>query len=93
MDTILIVISVILLVLFFFGRRNAVWGGATFGLVVGIIVGLIMRDFLNVLKWGFVIGTLAGFGAELLGMFGDFLKRRQGLDLQAEELDGEETML
>ena len=81
---ILTVISVGLLVPSFFGHLRGVGGGATLGLVVGIIVGVIMQDFLNALKWGFVMGSLTGFGSEILGMFGDFLKHRARLYQQNE---------
>ena len=69
------VVSGILLGLSFFRGQNAVWGRATTGLVVGIIVGLVMGNFLNGLMWGFAVGTLIGFGADLLGMLGDKLRR------------------
>jgi len=81
---ILTVISVGLLVPSFFGHFRGVGGGATLGLIVGIIVGVIMQDFSNALKWGFVMGSLTGFGSELLGIFGDFLKHRARLYQQNE---------
>ena len=69
-------ISVVSLLLFFKGP-NAVWGGATFGVIIGLIVGWIRGDLVNGLMWGFSIGTLAGVGAELLGKVGDRLNANQ----------------
>ena len=60
---ILTVGSVILLSVFFFtGRRIAVWGGATLGLIIGVVVGLVRGDLANSVMWGVSIGTFAGFG-------------------------------
>ena len=73
---ILTVGSIILLAVFFFAGRNAVWGGATLGLVIGLVVGLVKGDLLNMIIWGISIGTFAGFAAELLGRLGDYLLRK-----------------
>ena len=73
--TILTIVSGVLLILFFKGP-NAVWGGATIGLIVGGVVGLIMGNFVNGLMWGFSVGTLGGVAAELLGMLSDYLNKR-----------------
>ncbi len=67
-------VSVVLVVPSFFGHFRGVVGGATLGLAIGTILGVIMQDFIIVLKWGFIVGTLAGFEAELLGMFGDIMR-------------------
>jgi len=73
---ILTVGSVILLSVFFFtGRRIAVWGGATLGLIIGVVVGLVRGDLANSVMWGVSIGTFAGFGAELLGRVRDLLRK------------------
>jgi hypothetical protein len=65
-----------ILVIFFFRGRNAVWGGATLGFIVGLIVALVKHDW-NLLALSFAIGTFAGLGAELLGIFSDWLKRKR----------------
>lgn len=74
--TILFVVSIILLVVFFFtSGRNAVWGGAILGLFIGLGVGLVRGDMLNSIMWGVSIGTFLGFAAELLGKVGDSFKK------------------
>ncbi len=72
----LVIGSVILLAGSFFMGRNAVWGAATLGLLIGLGVGLVRGDLLNSIMWGVSIGTFAGFGAELLGKVGDSILKR-----------------
>jgi hypothetical protein len=55
-------------------NRSPIWGGATLGLIVGVILGFIYGNFTNIL-WAVLIGALLGFGADLLGKFGDKLKK------------------
>ena len=55
-------------------NRSAIWGGATLGLIVGIVLWLIYGDF-HTLIWAVVIGGLIGFGTELLGKMGDKLNK------------------
>jgi len=52
------VIAVILLVLHWKGP-NAVWGGATLGFIVGLIVAIVTGDWSR-LALSFAIGTFAG---------------------------------
>jgi len=72
---VLTVISVGLLAVFFFRGRNAVWGGDTAGLIVGIVLGFIMGDFPNRLMWAFSVGTFCGVAAELIGKLGDRMRQ------------------
>ena len=74
------IITIVLLIIFFRRWRNAVWGGFT----LGIIIGLIVATFLVVKGQGFnwyiigkgaIVGALIGLGAELLGMVGDKIKK------------------
>jgi len=75
------VLALILLVIYFkYPRKNAVWGG----LIIGVIIGVLMSVFQGVFKEGFywslvwkgaIIGTLIGFGAELLGRIADLHKK------------------
>ena len=64
-------ISLVLLLVTFFGERNAVWGGLTFGVLMGLIVALVYFytgrgfEWLTIYK-GAVIGVIVGFFAELL---------------------------
>jgi hypothetical protein len=75
MTTVMTVIAVILLVLHWKGP-NAVWGGATLGVIVGLIVALVTGN------WGwlariFAVSTYAGTLFEWLGRLGDWLKQRR----------------
>ena len=65
MTTVMVVIAVILLVLHWKGP-NAVWGGATLGLIAGIIAGAITEDW-NWLALIFSIATYAGTFFEWIG--------------------------
>jgi hypothetical protein len=61
---------------FFFRGRNAVWGGATLGAIIGVVVAIFQPGF----EWatvghGAVIGSFVGLIAELLGAIGDRMKR------------------
>lgn len=55
-------------------NRSAIWGGATGGLIVGVVLGIIQGDFSNLLR-AVAIGALIGLAAELLGMIGDRIGR------------------
>ena len=78
----LLAIGTIPILLFFFSRRtapggNAVWGGATGGLIIGAITGLILDvGFLKVLGWGFIIGTYLGTILELPDLIDQMFRRR-----------------
>jgi len=74
------IIALILLVIFW-GRRNAVWGGLTIGIILGFVVTLFFVFKDSGFNWyiigkGAILGTMSGFIAELLGKLFDFLKRR-----------------
>ena len=73
---VLVIISFVALALTFSKGRNAIWGGATIGLILGVIVGIFRSPFFTTLGYGFVIGTFAGIAAELLGRISDYLKRK-----------------
>ncbi len=73
--TILSITALILLVVYW-NSKNAVWGGLTLGIIVGVpwkIFGGV--DWYIVVKVA-TIGALLGFGAELLGIVSDYLKRK-----------------
>lgn len=67
--------AVALIYSFLATKRSAIWGGATLGLVVGIILGIINKDFSNIFR-SILIGADVGLAAELLGLFGNWLKSR-----------------
>ena len=60
---------------FFFRGKNAVWGGATGGAFVGVIIAAVHPGFNWETVWhSIVIGAVIGLAAEFLGMIGDSLK-------------------
>lgn len=74
------IIAAILLVVFW-NRRNAVWGGLTLGIVIGFIVAIFLTFRGSGFDWFLIgkiaiVGTLLGFIAELLGKVSDYLKRK-----------------
>lgn len=78
------IISIVLLIVFFFRpRRNAVWGGLTIGIIIGLIAAVVFVlkehgfDW-QIIKKCAISGTVIGFFAELLGMGSDYLKKRSG---------------
>jgi hypothetical protein len=73
--TIMVVVAVILLVLYWGKGRNAVWGGATLGIIVGLITALITGSW-RLLGLIFAIGTFVGTFADWLGRLSDWLKVR-----------------
>ena len=74
------VISVILLIKYR-GGKNAVWGGLTTGIAVGLVVAVIFAILGKGFNWGIIgkgaiVGSMIGFFAELLGMVSDIVKNR-----------------
>lgn len=73
--TILVVVVLILLAMYW-NSRNAVWGGLTLGIIIGVLWKIFGgTDWYIVVKVA-TVGTLLGFGAELLGMVSDRLKKK-----------------
>lgn len=75
------IVAVVLLIVFFFcPRRNAVWGGLTSGVIIGLIVTIIFVLKGNGFGW-YVIGKCAisgiiiGFVVELVGAVSDLIKK------------------
>lgn len=61
---------------YFFRGRNAVWGGATLGAIVGVVVALARSGFdWGTVGQGAVIGSFIGLLAEILGAIGDRMRR------------------
>jgi len=76
--TILAVIALILLAIYWNGR-NAVWGGLTAGIIIGVLWKFIGgTDWYIVVKVA-TVATLLGFGAESLGMLSDRFKKKSHL--------------
>mgnify|MGYP001569024868 CR=1 FL=1 len=73
-------IAVVLAIIYFFKGRNAVWGGLTIGAIVGLIIAVTFVFRGQSFHWhiilrSIVVGTIAGFVAELLGKVSDLIKR------------------
>lgn len=71
----------ILLLAFYYNKKNAVWGGLAIGIILGLITAVIMYFQGFGFDWSIigkfiVVCVLTGFGAELLGRIGDSLKRK-----------------
>lgn len=78
--TVLGVISIVLLVISW-KKRNAIWGGLTLGILVGLIIILVKYFTGSVLNWivvvkSAVVGSLIGFVAEVLSILAGRLKKR-----------------
>lgn len=74
------IITPVLLIIYW-GRRNAVWGGFTIGIILGFLVALFFIFRGSGFDWfiigkGATLGTIWGFVAELLGMVSDRIKKR-----------------
>ncbi|MFC2022261.1 hypothetical protein ACFLTR_03545 [Chloroflexota bacterium] len=65
MITVLTIIALVVLVLHWKGP-NAVWGGATLGSLVGLIIGLVTGNW-SMLALSFAVGTFAGTLFEWIG--------------------------
>jgi len=72
--TITTIVAIVLLALHW-GGRNAVWGGATLGLVVGFIAALVTKDWSRLMLF-IALGTFVGTFFEWIGRIANKLKRR-----------------
>ena len=72
--TIMAIVAGVLLILHWRGP-NAVWGGATLGVVAGVIVALVTKDWAW-LATIFAIATYAGTFFEWLGRLSQRLQKR-----------------
>lgn len=78
--TILGVLTLVLLIIFW-AKRNAVWGGFTTGIIIGFIITLFFAFKGDGFNWyiigkGAISGAMVGFVAELLGKVSDFFKQK-----------------
>jgi hypothetical protein len=79
--TILGIITIVLLIIFW-RKRNAVWGGLTIGIIIGFIVTVFYLFKESGFDWfiigkGAILGTILGFIAELLGKIFNFVRKRE----------------
>ncbi len=73
-------ISIVLLILFW-KKKNAIWGGLTIGIIVGFLIAIVYLFKETGFNWSIigkstVSGVMIGFVAELLGMLFDFMKKK-----------------
>jgi uncharacterized membrane protein len=72
----LYIVATISLLIYFFKGPNAVWGTATVGLIVGIIIAIFSGfTWLTIIK-SMVIGVLLGVAFESLGSISDRMKNK-----------------
>jgi len=72
MWSVLTIIATASLVISFSKGRNAIWGGATAGLLIALVVALTRSPFdWSIILKGVVIGVLVGVAAETLGRLSD----------------------
>lgn len=75
-------IIIIILLVIYWRKRSAVWGGLTIGIILGLIIAIFYlfkgRGFSwSVIGKGAVLGTMIGFIAELLGEISDFFQKKK----------------
>ena len=73
-------IAVVLFTISFWSGRNAVWGGLTSGLIVGLLISTYGLVGGTGFSWSIVgksaiVGVLFGLGAEMLSMLSKYLRR------------------
>jgi hypothetical protein len=57
-------------------NRSPIWGGATLGLVAGLILGFFVGSYWTTLLYAVLIGAGAGLATELLARLGQILSKR-----------------
>lgn len=73
---ILTIIASISLIASFFRGKNAIWGGATIGLIIGTVVAIFQKFNWPILYKAIVVGVLAGVVADILGLLSDLIKKK-----------------
>lgn len=78
-----IILGIVALILltFYWNRRNAVWGGLTIGAIIGFVVAIFSVFNGSGFNWYTIgkiaiVGVMLGFGAELLGILPDYLRKK-----------------
>lgn len=78
---ILAVVAAILLIIYF-RSKNAVWGGLTYGIIIGAIVAIVLGVMGKGFQWLMIgkiaiVGVILGFLAELLPKIPRLLGKKQ----------------
>jgi hypothetical protein len=73
-STVLAIVAGVVLILHWKGP-NAVWGGATVGAIVGLVIALVRGDW-GLLALSFAAGTFAGAVFEWIGRIAERLRNR-----------------
>ena len=55
-------------------KRSAIFGGATLGLIVCVVLGLFAESFGRTIIISVLVGAILGFVAEILGKTGDRMR-------------------
>ena len=79
--TILGIITIVLLIIFW-RKRNAVWGGLTIGIIIGFIFTIFYLFQGSGFDWfiigkGAILGTMIGFITELLGKISNLVRKKE----------------
>ncbi len=79
METIWTILGILtpILLLAYWRKRNAVWGGLTMGIIVGLLIALFSGFNWYIVGKGAISGTMVGFGAELLGKVSDKMRSKK----------------
>lgn len=75
MEHIVAILALVALIIYWRGP-NAVWGGATLGVLIGGSMMIFSKNggWYNV-EWAFAIGVAAGLAADLLGKLSDKMRK------------------
>jgi len=79
--TIVGIIVLVLLIIYFKKGSNSVWGGLTIGVIIGFIIAVISAAIGKGFNWQIIVkisivATLIGYAADLLGKISDIKRRR-----------------
>jgi len=75
------IVALVMLIIFW-RKRGAIWGGMTLGVIVALIIVVVFVFRGNGFDWriigkGAILGTFAGLIAELIGRVSDKIKKKK----------------